>query len=109
MDWHRGILLLSGLLLCACADRIRPGLGLDWNARYKEISPGIFHIHVAEGRFSGISAADDLFRVTAQKVVDLNHCSGYRIRSYSTYLKDAFPAAAVPVIEGEIECLHRPS
>ncbi|HQT27059.1 MAG TPA: hypothetical protein PLK99_10785, partial [Burkholderiales bacterium] len=88
-----------------CAN-IRPGLGLGWSYTYKRIAPDTYKVHVSESRFASTGEAEELFKEASEKVVEVNHCGGYRIISYSTYLKSAFPMASIPEIEGKIICLH---
>lgn len=102
------LLLLALAVLAGCAS-VRPGIGLGWNYSYKRIAPDRYRIHVTESRFASSGDVDELFREASEKVAKLNHCGGYRVVSYSPYLKSAFPTGSIPEIEGEIICLHGPS
>ena len=101
------LVLVCCMLLGACAEGgVKPEAGLSGGSSHEEVSPGVYRIKVVSTRFSTSSAADGMFKAEAAKVSEAMHCRGYRIISYSRYLKDAFPGAAIPVIIGEIECLR---
>jgi hypothetical protein len=102
--WKYGV-LLTAVMLAGCS-YMRPKVGIDWKYSYQRIAPDVYKIHVEESRFASEGDAAGLFRVAAGKVSKLNHCDSYKIRSYSTYLDYAFLGASIPMIEGEITCLH---
>lgn len=103
--WKYGLLLLAAAWLAGCA-YLRPKIGFDWKYSYKRIAPDTYRIHVEETRFASEGDAENLFRVAAGRVSKLNQCTSYSIKSYSRYLDYAFLGASIPVVEGEIVCLH---
>lgn len=100
------VLVICLAALTAGCVGLRPKIGLGWDYSYKRIAPDTYSIHISESRMASTAEAEDLFRVASRKVVELNHCRDYRITSYSRYLEYAFLGAAIPVIDGEIVCLH---
>ena len=97
------LMIAAGLAGCAIGG---PQVGLTWDYSYKRISDDTYQIHVKQNRFATNGDAEKMFRDASKKVADENHCRDYRIKSYSRYLENAFPWASIPVIEGEIVCLH---
>ena len=97
--------LFAAVMLAGCSF-VRPKMGLDWKYSYQRIAPDTYKIHVEETRFASEGEAADLFKVAAAKVSQVNHCASYSIKQYSRYLEDAYLGASIPIIEGEIVCLH---
>lgn len=101
----RLLFFVAVLGLAGCAGA-RPELGLGGGYSYQRISPDTYKIDVMESRFATTGEAENLFREASEKVIESNHCSGYKIASYSTYLENAVYGAAIPKIEGKIICLR---
>lgn len=99
------LFLLMAAILAGCAS-VRPQVGAGWEYTAKPVAPDTFKIHVKESRFASTEEVESLFRVAAGKVAELNHCRDYKITAYSPYLENAFIWASIPVIDGEIICLH---
>lgn len=100
--------LLAAVMLAGCA-YVRPKVGLGWKYSYQRIAPDTYKIHIEETRFASEGEAANLFRVAAAKISQINHCASYSIQSYSRYLDYAYLGASIPVIEGDIVCLHHPA
>ncbi len=97
--------LAAAFEIAACTS-VPPKMGVMPKSSIESTGPDTYRITARESRFGTEGDADDLFREAVKQVVSANHCQDYRILSKSRYMENALLGAPMPIVEGEILCLH---